>query len=54
MGVLISLLAFMKYKTIEKQIQNGTYQPSAELNVLLTVSVLLIGIFLIIYLSSSI
>lgn len=54
LGVLICLLAFIKYKNIEKQIEDDTYRPSLLLNVVLTLSVLLIGVFLIIYLSNSI
>lgn len=53
LGVLICLLAFFKYKKIEKQIEDDTYQPSVLLNILLTLSVLLIGIFLVAYLNSS-
>lgn len=53
LGVLISLLAFIKYKQVEKQIEAGTYQPSTLLNTLLTSCVLLIGIFLVVYLNSA-
>ena len=54
LGVLICLLAFIKYKKVEKQIEGDTYQPSILLNVMLTLSVLLIGVFLVVYLNSSI
>lgn len=54
LGVLICLLAFIKYKNVEKQIEGDTYQPSMLLNVILTLSVLLIGVFLVFYLNSSI
>ena len=54
LGVIICLLAFIKYKKVEKQIENDTYQPSMLLNVMLTLAVLLIGIFLVIYLNHSI
>lgn len=54
LGVLICLLAFVKYKKVEKEIEDNTYQPSMLLNVMLTLSVLLIGIFLVIYLNNSI
>lgn len=53
-GVLICLLAFIQYKKVKKQIEGDTYQPSMSLNIMLTLSVLLIGIFLMIYLGSSI
>lgn len=54
LGVLICLLAFIKYKKVEKQIEDDTYQPSILLNIMLTLSVLLIGIFLVVYLNNSI
>jgi uncharacterized membrane protein YidH (DUF202 family) len=54
LGVLICLLAFIKYKQVEKQIDNDTYHPSLVLNVILTLSILLTGVFLIFYLNSSI
>jgi putative membrane protein len=50
-GMLISFLAFMKYKSVEKQIENDSYQPSSFLNVMLLLSILLIGVFLLIYLN---
>ena len=52
-GVLICLLAFIKYKKVEKEIEKQTYQPSILLDIMLTLSVLLIGAFLIIYLNNS-
>lgn len=54
LGVLICLLAFIKYKKVEKEIENEMYRPSVLLNVMLTLSVLLIGIFLVVYLNNSI
>lgn len=51
LGVLICLLAFIKYKKVERQIEDESYRPSAFLNVVLTLSVLLIGVFLVIYLN---
>jgi uncharacterized membrane protein YidH (DUF202 family) len=53
LGALLCFLAFIKYKKIEKQIQNETFEPSTLLNIMLTLSVLLIGIFLVIYLNTS-
>jgi putative membrane protein len=53
LGVLICLLAFFKYKQVEKQIDNNTYQASLLLDVMLLLSVLLIGIFLAILLENS-
>lgn len=53
LGVLISLLAFVKYRRVEKQIVDNTYRPSNFLNLLLALIVLTIGIFLVIYLEKS-
>ncbi len=54
LGALIGLLAFIKYKHVEKQIAQGKYQFSILLEIMLTLSVLAVGIFLIIYLLESI
>lgn len=53
LGGLICLLAFIKYKKNEKQIKDHTYRPSILLDIMLTLAVLSIGIFLVIYLSNS-
>ena len=53
LGALMGVLAFIRYKKVEKQIDEDTYQPSLILDVLLALSVLTIGIFLIIYLIQS-
>ncbi len=53
-GVLLCLLAFVRYKKVETQIDDNTYRPSLLLNVVLTAFVLLTGIFLVIYLNNSI
>lgn len=53
-GALISLLAFIQYKNVEKQIENDTYRAPVWLNVMLTLTVLLTGIFLVTYLSNAI
>ena len=54
LGALMCLLAFIKYKKVEKQIESDTYQQSMLLNIMLTLSVLLIGVFLVVYLNGSI
>jgi uncharacterized membrane protein YidH (DUF202 family) len=51
LGALMGLLAFVRYKKVEREIDEDTYQPSLILDVLLTLSVLAVGIFLVIYLS---
>ena len=53
LGALMSVLAFIRYKTVERQINEDTYHTSSILNILLTSSVLAIGIFLISYLIQS-
>lgn len=53
-GALMGALAFIRYKKVERQIDENTYQPSLLLDILLTLSVLVIGFFLIIYLVHSI
>ena len=52
-GTLMGLLAFVRYKKVERQINEDTYQPSSTLYILLTISVLAVGIFLVAYLIHS-
>ena len=47
----MGLLAFIRYKKVEKEIDEDTYRPSLILDILLTLSIVAIGIFLVIYLS---
>jgi putative membrane protein len=54
LGALMGVLSFIRYKKVEKQIDEDTYQPSLILDILLAISVLAIGIFLAIYLLHSI
>jgi len=54
LGTLMGVLAFMRYKIVERQIDEDAYRPSVILNVLLAISVFSIGIFLIIYLIHSV
>ena len=53
LGALMALLAFIRYKKVEKQIDEDSYQPSAILDALLTLSVLGVAILLVIYLIHS-
>jgi uncharacterized membrane protein YidH (DUF202 family) len=50
LGTVMSLLAFIRYKKVERQIDEDTYRPSMLLDLLLTILVLAIGIFLAMYL----
>ena len=52
-GTLMGLLAFVRYKKVERQIDEDTYQPSSILDILLLLAVLVVGIFLVIYLIHS-
>jgi putative membrane protein len=50
LGAVMALLAFIRYKKVEKQIEEDTYQPSFILDILIAFSVVAIGIFMMIYL----
>jgi uncharacterized membrane protein YidH (DUF202 family) len=52
-GVVMGILAFIRYKVVEKQIDDDTYRPSPILSVLLFLALLSIGVFLILYLYHS-
>jgi putative membrane protein len=54
LGTLLVLLAFVRYKKVERQIDSDTYQPSSILDIILAVSMLAVGIFLVAYLILSI
>ena len=54
LGALMGVLSFIRYKKVEKQIDEDAYQPSLILDILLAISVLAIGIFLVIYLIHSV
>ena len=50
LGALLCVLASIKYKHIEQQIDQSSYSPSPLLDIMLTLSIGLIGIFLVIIL----
>lgn len=54
LGALMGVLAFIRYKKVEKQIDEDTYRSSLILDILLTLSILAIGIFLVVYLIHSV
>jgi putative membrane protein len=54
LGALMGLLSFIRYKKVEWQIDQDTYQPSLLLDVMLVLSIFAIGIFLVIYIIHSI
>ena len=49
LGALMGLLAFIRYKEVEKEINEDSYQPSILLDILLTLGILMICIFLVFY-----
>lgn len=53
LGVLMGLLAYVRYRKVERQIDEDSYAPSTLLSVLLFLSVLAIGVFLVLYLVHS-
>lgn len=53
-GTLISALAYFKYKSIEKQIDENVYYSSSILDLLLAACLVIMGILLVIYLINSV
>src|SRR5512135_1952035 len=53
-GALMGLLALFRYRSVARQIDEDAYAPSPVLSVLLTLAVLSIAVFLILYLYHSI
>lgn len=53
LGALMGVLAFFRYKSVEKQIDEDRYQRSLLLDIMLTIAVLATGIFLVVYLIHS-
>jgi len=51
LGAAMGLLAFIRYKKVEKQIEENTYHPSLILDTLLALAVVVVGLFFIVYLS---
>ena len=50
LGALMGGLAFIRYKRVRRQIDEDTWEHSIVLDALLTISVLTVGTFLVIYL----
>lgn len=49
-GAIIAFLSYLRYRNIEKQLNNSQYFPSPLLSVLVTVSIIIASILLVIYL----
>ena len=54
LGGVMCILAFIKFRITEKQIEQETYAPSLILDLMLTLIIVLIGLFLVIYLIHSV
>jgi putative membrane protein len=50
LGAVMGILAFIRYKKVERQIDEDAYRPSVILDLLLAISLLVIACFLIVYL----
>lgn len=53
LGALICILALVKYKKTQRQIEKNNYHPSMLLDLMLALSVLAIAVFIVIYLVRS-
>ena len=54
LGTIVCLLAFFRYKNIEQQLMSNSFFPSLTLSVLLTISIMLIGVLLLFYLAANV
>ena len=54
MGGFMGLLAFVRYKKVEREINEDMYRPSMILDILVTIGILAIGILLVFYMIHSI
>ncbi len=54
MGALMGLLSFIRYKKVEREINDNAYEPSLLLDIIVTMLILVIGIFLVFYMVHSI
>lgn len=53
-GAIMTLLAFIRYRRIEKHLSEGTYFPSFMLSLLLTIAIVIVCLLLILYLLPSV
>ena len=51
LGTVMSVLAFIRYRQVENQLNESAYHSSTVLSLLLTVCILFVGILLVIYLA---
>ena len=50
LGAIMALLAYLRYRNIEKQLNNNVYFPSKWLSTLVTLSIVIGSILLVLYL----
>jgi putative membrane protein len=50
LGAVMALLAYLRYRHIEKQLLSNRYFPSKTLSLLLTIAMILVSILLVLYL----
>jgi len=53
-GAVMGLLAFIRYKKVERQIDSDSFQPSIILDLLLMLALLAVAVFLVLYLIHSV
>jgi uncharacterized membrane protein YidH (DUF202 family) len=53
LGAVMGVLSFLRYRTVERQIETDTYESSPILSFLLTLALLAIAVFLVMYLVHS-
>jgi len=53
-GMIVSVLSYVRYRTTEKQLEAGYYKHSSRLITMLTAFIVVVSVFLIIYLIRSI
>ncbi|MHB8158414.1 MAG: YidH family protein [Desulfocucumaceae bacterium] len=49
LGGIMGVLVFIRYKKVEREINENSYQPSLLLDILVTMGIITIGIFLVFY-----
>ncbi len=53
LGALMGVLALVRFKEVDRQIDADTYRPSSVLDILLGIAIVAVGIFLVLYLIHS-
>jgi putative membrane protein len=54
LGALMAMIAYIRYRNIEKQLTNNSYFPSRWLSILVTLSIVIGAVLLVLYLLPSI